>query len=134
MGNCDNSPIHAPRRLTLICSDGTITDIVRPIHLGLQCTLGVPSLCPPYYSEKFISQGLWHPRTKQSTDNTNWTVSQKLAVWAKGFLGLGIGHRKTRIVLSNLTAQREVLSDLTKDNFELLNTQVQTASKVSLQN
>ena len=37
-------------------------------------------------------------------------------------------------MLSNLNAQVEALADLTKDNFELLNTQVQTASKVALQN
>uniref|UniRef100_A0A8C3KBG7 Envelope protein n=1 Tax=Calidris pygmaea TaxID=425635 RepID=A0A8C3KBG7_9CHAR len=134
MGNCDDSPIYAPRQLTWICSDGTITDMLNPIHPGLQCTLGVPSLCPPYYSEKFISQGLWHPRTKRATNGTGWTVSQQLAVWAEGFFGLGMGHLRTRIMLSNLTAQVETLADLTNDNFELLNAQVQAVSRVTLQN
>ena len=35
MGNCDDSPIYAPGQLTWICSDGTIADMLRPIHPGL---------------------------------------------------------------------------------------------------
>nr|XP_009682249.1 PREDICTED: uncharacterized protein LOC104149991 [Struthio camelus australis] len=104
------------------------------INVPLQCTLGIPTLCPQWRDSPVTPKYWTHHKTDDITawekpgfcTGTSWAL--------EGMFSLGAVNAPNRAILSKLTYQAEALVNATHNSVGLINKQLQATSKMTLQN
>ncbi|XP_064355834.1 uncharacterized protein LOC135324159 [Dromaius novaehollandiae] len=138
--DCHVASGDAPAGLIWACSDGNMYTSLWAGLPDLQCTLGLPTLCPVW--KRTPIRPHWISRMKRAKitldgDVEGWQdpgVATRIAWGMEGFWGFGSATTRTRIWLSKLAYQVGKLANATEASIQLLNQQLQATSKMALQN